>query len=548
MDDDELPTEALAAGRVIAGNFRVERLLGEGAMGQVYLAEQLSLGKKVAIKVLHRHLARDPALAKRFQREAKSASQLNHTNSIQIIDFGQDADGALFIAMELLDGRDLGKLIRTDFPLPLARVVRIMGQVFGALDEAHVHGVIHRDLKPENVMVTDRRGEPDFVKVCDFGIAKIQDPKSDAPESMVTMAGVVCGTPEYMSPEQARGETLDGRTDLYSAAVMLYQMATGELPFTAGSALGVVTKHLTDAPAPPRRRRPDLAIHPAFEALILRGLEKDRARRPASALDFKRELEAVLVEAAASPAAARSTASAMRPHAAVIATAPTIAAGTAQSVAAAIAPGAADEVGDAPAPSRRGPLVLGAVAAVAVAGAVVLTLALGGRPRTPPAPAPVAAPIVAPPASPPVVAAAAAPDAAAAPHAERPAAPAHPPKPEGGRPRPERKTAEAKPPRPEAKVAPPAPVKAAPTPAGPRGFKEILADAEAALRGGRARQAVQLLEEARGHSPGNAKVHRLLGKGYNLTGRSADASKAYKRYLELAPNAADADVVRAMIK
>src|SRR5262245_60188684 len=159
-------------GQVVAGNFRIQKLLGSGAMGNVYRAEQLSLGKAVAVKVLHQHLMSDEKLVWRFQREAKAASRLNHPNSIQIIDSGEDAQGTLFIAMELLAGRDLAQVLRDEFPLPLPRVVRIMTQVLSALDEAHAHGVIHRDLKPGNIMLVEHRGEPDFVKVCDFGIAK----------------------------------------------------------------------------------------------------------------------------------------------------------------------------------------------------------------------------------------------------------------------------------------------------------------------------------------------------------------------------------------
>src|ERR1041384_15022 len=137
-------------GRVIAGNFRIDRLIGSGAMGNVYQAEQLSLGKEVAVKILHRHLMSDEKLVRRFQREAKSASRLNHPNSIQIIDSGRDGDGVLYIAMELLTGRDLAQVIRDEFPLPLPRIVHIMSQVLSALGEAHANGVIHRDLKPSN--------------------------------------------------------------------------------------------------------------------------------------------------------------------------------------------------------------------------------------------------------------------------------------------------------------------------------------------------------------------------------------------------------------
>jgi tRNA A-37 threonylcarbamoyl transferase component Bud32 len=546
--EDDAPREALEPGRIVGRNFRVERLLGEGAMGQVYLAEQLSLSKKVAIKVLHRHLARDPALAKRFQREAKSASQLDHPNSIQIIDFGQDEDGALFIAMELLDGRDLGKVIRADFPLPLARIGRIMGQVFAALDEAHVKGVIHRDLKPENIMVVDRRGEPDFVKVCDFGIAKIQDPKSDAPESVVTMAGVVCGTPEFMSPEQARGETLDGRTDLYAAAVILYQMATGELPFTAGTALGVVTKHLTDAPVPPRQRRPDLDIDPALEALILRGLAKDRTGRPESALAFRQELEAVV---AGAPARGVTDAA----PAAAVATAPTLAA--TPSVRAIPPTRQADAV------PRGGATRIALVAGggVLVVALIVAALILGrGAPRgpaaatTPPDAGPGlahraggdAAPAVAPGARDAAAVTATRPDAAARERAERPRAerPHHERKPEArtepkGGARPAPRTARTSP---GGGAAAPA-VKAALV----RGFAEVLDEAEKALKGGKVRDAVKLFEEARRLGPRNPRVHRALGKLYMSMGRVADAKQAYRRYLELAPKAADAEFIRGIL-
>src|SRR5689334_13006247 len=264
-------------GRLIAQKFRVERMLGAGAMGRVYLAEQTNLGKQVALKVLHSQMAGDAQLAKRFYREAKSASMLSHPNILQIIDFGDDG-GLLFIAMELLNGRDLYRVIREEFPFSLERIGHIGGQILGALDEAHAKGVVHRDLKPENVMLLDVRGESDFVKVCDFGIAKVASER-DGEGSAITMAGMVCGTPEYMSPEQARGDALDGRSDLYAAAVILYQMVAGDVPFRAESALGVITKHLTEEPRPPSQRRSNVTVPPALEALILRGLRKNKEER-----------------------------------------------------------------------------------------------------------------------------------------------------------------------------------------------------------------------------------------------------------------------------
>jgi serine/threonine protein kinase len=285
-------------GRLFLGKFRIDRVLGQGAMGKAYLAEHIVLGKKVCIKILHPHLAGDENLARRFLREARAASRLNHPNSIQISDFGTTEDGTLFIAMEYLEGVDLRRLLRKEFPLSPARVVRILGQVLSALEEAHDQSVIHRDLKPENIMVVQSKTQKDLVKVLDFGIAKIQE--SGVEGGTLTVAGIVCGTPEYMAPEQARGDPLDRRVDIYAAGVILYQMLTGELPFKAESALATVTKHLTEVPVPPRQRRPDLSIDPELERICLKAMEKDRERRFSSALEMKEALEAAVGQAEAS--------------------------------------------------------------------------------------------------------------------------------------------------------------------------------------------------------------------------------------------------------
>src|SRR5581483_8090260 len=257
-------------------------------MGKVYLTEQTNLGKQVALKVLHAGMTGDPSLEKRFHREARSASMLAHPNIVQMVDFGNEG-GLLFIGMEFLTGRDLRRVIRDEWPFQPERVAHVVGQILGALDEAHAKNIIHRDLKPENVMITDVRGEQDFVKVCDFGIAKVASER-DGEGSAITTAGMVCGTPEYMSPEQARGDPLDGRSDLYAVAVILYHMVAGELPFRAESALGVVTKHLIEDPIPPSKKRAGVIVPPALEKLILRGLEKERKKRFASASEMKAEL------------------------------------------------------------------------------------------------------------------------------------------------------------------------------------------------------------------------------------------------------------------
>lgn len=272
--------------RTIAGKFQVIELLGQGGMGKVYKARHLGLDKTVCIKTLKPQLLEDATVVGRFEREAKAASRLNHGNSIQVLDFGQDELGALYIVMEYVSGKDLRKTLRDEFPLGEERICHIMAQVLSALAEAHAQNVIHRDLKPENIMLEQRRGEPDYVKVLDFGIAKIQDP--DVPG--LTRADVVCGTPLYMSPEQATGAQFDARADLYAIGVILYQLTTGTLPFDGGNSMEILTRHVTELPVPPRTRRPEVAISEEMEALTLKALEKLPENRPQSAEAFRAEL------------------------------------------------------------------------------------------------------------------------------------------------------------------------------------------------------------------------------------------------------------------
>ena len=279
------PNRDALIGQTVQGRFKVEELIGQGGMGKVYRARHLALDRLVCLKMLKPALLEDPTLVGRFEREAKAASRLNHPNGIQVLDFGRnDLDGSLYIVMEYVQGKDLRIVLRDEWPLPEERLCGIMAQVLAALTEAHTHNVIHRDLKPENIMVEKRRDNEDFVKVLDFGIAKIMD--SDVPG--LTRNDVVCGTPQYMAPEQATGSALDPRCDLYAVGVILYQMATGHLPFDGQNSMEVLTKHVNELPTPPRVRQPDAPISEAMQSLILRALEKDPNNRPQSADEFRK--------------------------------------------------------------------------------------------------------------------------------------------------------------------------------------------------------------------------------------------------------------------
>jgi serine/threonine-protein kinase len=282
-------------GRTVANNFLLQEVIGIGAMGTIYRAEQRSLGKTVVIKLIHRDQLSDPTLALRFHREARAASRLNHPNCIQIIDFGEMDDGRLYIAMEHVSGKDLAQVLHDAYPLPPGRIIHVMRQVCLALDEAHANGVLHRDLKPENIMVGNRRNMEDFVKVLDFGIAKLMDKVSTS--GAETLSGMVCGTPEYMSPEQARGDDIDARSDLYTVGVLLYQLLTNQVPFVGDNALNVMTQHLSAAPVDAAELAPNAPL--GLCELAMQLMAKERDHRPPSALGVAQELERIGLEVVA---------------------------------------------------------------------------------------------------------------------------------------------------------------------------------------------------------------------------------------------------------
>jgi serine/threonine-protein kinase len=289
-------------GRTIAGKYRLEAFVGAGSMGTVYRATQLALHKIVAIKVMNDEFAREKTYASRFKREAKAASRLDHPSSLRVIDFGDDG-GLLYIAMEYLDGKDLLSVISKEWPLTTERIVNILSQVLAALAVAHDLGIIHRDLKPENVMILrgkdDEGREAEQVKVCDFGVAKFLDVKKGSDDTQnqtqtgtLTAAGMVVGTPEYMSPEQVSGEELDARTDIYSLGCILYQLLTRRLPFEGKSAIKIALKHIEEKPRPPSQLVPD--VDKRLEAICLRALEKRPDARYASAREMRMEVRAAV--------------------------------------------------------------------------------------------------------------------------------------------------------------------------------------------------------------------------------------------------------------
>jgi eukaryotic-like serine/threonine-protein kinase len=298
MDGTALPpASAVAEGEIVdprvgtvVDRYRLLSKLGGGGMGAVYRAEHAHLGRPVALKLLHPHLTSQRDVVERFFREARSASEVASEHIVQVTDFGTAADGVNFLVMELLSGESLKEAMDRDRPFTIPRAMQIGIQIAEALSAAHKKGVVHRDLKPANIVLEKRPQNPDFVKVLDFGIAKLTERGPGA--ATLTQTGVVMGTPAYMSPEQASGAKVDARADVYALGIILYEMLVGRPPFVGDVVTQVLLAHVTTMPAPPRTLRPDLPVD--LEALVLRCLAKHPAGRPASMEEVAATLQLLL--------------------------------------------------------------------------------------------------------------------------------------------------------------------------------------------------------------------------------------------------------------
>lgn len=286
MADDATPSEGSAdplIGSVLAGRYRIVKKLGGGAMGSVYLGEHLKFGRMDAIKVLHGGMARDQESTDRFLRGARNASAINHPNVCTVYDFGDTDEGIQFLAMEFVDGESLSDILDDQGPLPLRRGIEITRQIGEALDAAHHLGIVHRDLKPGNVMLVEGRDGRDIVKVVDFDIAK---GTAEGEGSEVTRTGFVVGTPEYMSPEQLTGDPLDGRSDVYSLALVFIRIVTGRLPARATSTQDLMVERLTQDPLRLTEIAPALLVPEGVQNAVDHALQRRRQDRPPNAAAF----------------------------------------------------------------------------------------------------------------------------------------------------------------------------------------------------------------------------------------------------------------------
>ncbi|MGB5697090.1 MAG: serine/threonine-protein kinase [Polyangiales bacterium] len=289
-------------GDVLDAKFRITGVLGSGGMGCVYLAEHTSIKRPVALKLLHPEVEGIDEVNLRFEREAFAIGRVDHPNCVNVSDFGRLADGTLYMVLEVLDGVPLFDLLEREHRIEWKRALHIGRHVLSALACAHEAGVVHRDVKPENVILVEQDGDPDFAKILDFGIAKLFDGAnlpSDDPR--LTQLGVTIGTPTYIAPEQAFGQPIDSRADLYSLSVMLFEMITGVPPFDAEEVVALLSMHASAEVPAFRKAAPDVCAPREVEALIRQGLEKNKDDRVASAAEYIERIDAILQKEAASP-------------------------------------------------------------------------------------------------------------------------------------------------------------------------------------------------------------------------------------------------------
>jgi len=268
-------------GSLLGERYQLLRLIGQGGMGAVYLATHVIIGKQIAVKVLSPDYSRNPADVQRFLGEARSASLIRHDHVVDIADFGYTPQGQAYLVMEYLEGEDLAHTLQRVGRMPWFRVSNLIMQIGSALAAAHAKGIVHRDMKPENCFRVRRDGDEDFIKVLDFGIAKIVDDRFKKGEHSLTIEGGIIGTPEYIAPELCRGLKADRRVDIYALGIIMYRMLTGVVPFSTDTDnyMAVLSQHLTDPPRPMLEQAPDANIPPKIEQIVMRALEKDPKRR-----------------------------------------------------------------------------------------------------------------------------------------------------------------------------------------------------------------------------------------------------------------------------
>jgi serine/threonine-protein kinase len=277
----------------VLGSYRLLQQIGAGGMGRVFVAEHVRLGRRVALKVLRSEFSGNLEAVKRFFDEAHAVNCISHENIIEVSDFVESRHGPSFYIMELLHGADLRTVQEREGILSMDRILRIGVQICSALGAAHAAGIIHRDLKPDNIFLIERAGQRDFVKLLDFGVAKLMNATVDEASTFQSSVGMVVGTPDYMAPEQALGHPVDHLADVYATGVILYEMVAGRRPFIAANAREVMVQHLTVSPCRPSMLNPASAIPEKLEELILACLAKEPGNRPQSMSEVERLLREV---------------------------------------------------------------------------------------------------------------------------------------------------------------------------------------------------------------------------------------------------------------